>query len=159
MDDLVSRQKVLRCIKESRENIDWGQSEDGDAFLHYSAALYRTIASKDCLPSAQQWIPCSKWLPEEEGQYLVTLDFEWGKEIEMGDWFNGEWVNPNSHVTVAWMELPTPWKESEDEETHDIEKKYEAKVITRGNCMMCGKELTEGLFLCKECEAKAIQEK
>lgn len=39
------------------------------------------------------------------------------------------------------------------------DKKYEAKVITRGNCMMCGKELTEGLFFCKECEAKAIQGK
>ena len=35
--------------------------------------------------------------------------------------------------------------------------KYEAKVITRGNCMMCGKELTEGLFFCKECEAIVIQ--
>lgn len=71
------------------------------------------------LPSAQQWIPCSKRLPEKEGQYLVTLDFEWGKEIEMGDWFifedgHGEWVNPNSHVTVAWMELPEPYKESEE---------------------------------------------
>ena len=32
--------------------------------------------------------------------------------------------------------------------------KYEAKAITRGNCMMCGKELTEGLFFCKECEDK-----
>ena len=49
-DDVISRQAVLRCIKESRENIDWGQSKDGDAFLHYSAALYRTIASKECLP-------------------------------------------------------------------------------------------------------------
>ena len=32
--------------------------------------------------------------------------------------------------------------------------KYEAKAITRGNCMMCGQELTEGLFFCKECEDK-----
>lgn len=37
----------------------------------------------------------------------------------------------------------------------EADKKYEAKVITRGNCMMCGKELTEGLFLCKECGDKA----
>lgn len=37
------------------------------------------------------------------------------------------------------------------------DKEYEAKVITRGNCMMCGKELTEGLFFCKECEAKAAE--
>lgn len=35
------------------------------------------------------------------------------------------------------------------------DEKYEAKVITRGNCMICGKELTEGLFFCKECEEKA----
>lgn len=39
----------------------------------------------------------------------------------------------------------------------DILPKYEAKVITRGNCMMCGKELTEGLFFCKKCESKDIQ--
>ena len=56
MMDTVEREKVLRCIKESRENIDWGQSEDGDAFLHYSAALYRTIASHECLPSVQSEI-------------------------------------------------------------------------------------------------------
>lgn len=28
-------------------------------------------------------------------------------------------------------------------------------MITRGNCMLCGKELTEGLFFCKECEDKS----
>lgn len=38
------------------------------------------------------------------------------------------------------------------------DKEYEVKVITRGNCMMCGKELTEGLFLCKECGEKANKE-
>ena len=53
MSDLISRQTVLRCIKESRDNIDWGQSEDGDAFLHYTGALYRTVASEECLPSAE----------------------------------------------------------------------------------------------------------
>ena len=33
------------------------------------------------------------------------------------------------------------------------------KVINRGKCMMCGKELTEGLFFCKECEEKGRGEK
>jgi len=28
------------------------------------------------------------------------------------------------------------------------------KVINRGKCMLCGKELTEGIFFCKECEKK-----
>lgn len=41
----------------------------------------------------------------------------------------------------------------------EYEVEYEAEVITRGNCMMCGKELTEGLFFCKECEDKASSRK
>lgn len=34
--------------------------------------------------------------------------------------------------------------------------KYDIKMINRGNCMFCGKPLTEdeGLFFCKECEKK-----
>lgn len=32
--------------------------------------------------------------------------------------------------------------------------KYDIKVVTRGRCMICGKDLTEGLFFCKECEEK-----
>lgn len=36
-------------------------------------------------------------------------------------------------------------------------KEYEAKIVNRGKCMLCGKELTEGegIFFCKECEEKA----
>jgi len=47
-------------------------------------------------------------------------------------------------------------------ETHTIieaDKEYEVEVITRGKCMMCGKELTEGLFFCKECGDKANSRK
>ncbi len=33
-----------------------------------------------------------------------------------------------------------------------------AKAITRGNCVICGKELTDKLFFCNECEEKAIQQ-
>ena len=40
----------------------------------------------------------------------------------------------------------------------EADKKYEVEIITRGNCMMCGKELTEGLFFCKECEEKGESE-
>lgn len=40
----------------------------------------------------------------------------------------------------------------------EADKEYEDEIITRGNCMMCGKELDEGLFFCKECEARAESE-
>ena len=49
------------------------------------------------------------------------------------------------------------WLKWADKDERNLAMKYETKVITRGNCMICGKELTEGLFFCKECEAKAIQ--
>ena len=37
----------------------------------------------------------------------------------------------------------------------EADKVYEVEVVTRGKCMMCGKELTDGLFFCKECGDKA----
>lgn len=124
MDDLVSRQKVLRCIKESRENIDWGQSEDGDAFLHYSAALYRTIASKDCLPSEQQWILVSDRVPKKDGRYWAWCEifivpdhvddpcsYYGGREAS---YLDGHWYGDNIGEVVAWMPLPKPYKESEE---------------------------------------------
>ena len=36
----------------------------------------------------------------------------------------------------------------------EADKEYEVEVITRGNCMICGKELSDGIFFCKECEEK-----
>lgn len=41
-----------------------------------------------------------------------------------------------------------------EELTCEGDKEYEVEIVTRGNCMMCGKELDEGLFFCKECEEK-----
>lgn len=40
----------------------------------------------------------------------------------------------------------------------EADKEYEDEIITRGNCMMCGKELNKGLFFCRECKAKAESE-
>ncbi len=36
----------------------------------------------------------------------------------------------------------------------EADREYGVKAINRGNCMACGKELTEGVFFCKECEEK-----
>lgn len=41
----------------------------------------------------------------------------------------------------------------------DIIERTHHEVVTRGNCMMCGKELTDGLFICKECGDKINRRK
>lgn len=71
------------------------------------------------VPSAQQWIPCSKGLPEideETGESIlcnvtlkngnVTADF---RSVYNGD----NWYNYGSSV-VAWMPLPEPYKEEKE---------------------------------------------
>ena len=55
---------------------------------------------------AQQWIPCSERLPDQNGKYLVVgrqkainiLKFDGGR------WY-GKWG------VVAWMPLPSPYRE------------------------------------------------
>jgi hypothetical protein len=69
-------------------------------------------------------------------EYIKNSDAELGHDSE------------NDIVVEDILNMPT---------IIEADKGYEAKVITHGNCMMCGKELTEGLFFCKECEAKARQ--
>lgn len=86
-NDTISRQAVLRCIKESRDNIDWGQSEDGDAFLHYTGALYRTVASEECLPSADPEIIRCKDCKHREAENGFCEGRGWPMQLVPDDGF------------------------------------------------------------------------
>ena len=102
----------------------------------YQVDLCYDIACKDCsmsteeggcrvekwidtFPSADrpqgEWIPCSERHPKENGEYMITLDFEWGREIEIGLYADGEWLNDNRHANIAWRPLIEPWKGADDE--------------------------------------------
>ena len=136
-EDAVSRAKVLRCIKESRDGIDWGQSEDAEAFLHYSATLYRTIASHECLSSVtptQHWIPVNEDDPatfppvDDEGiSDFILLSFEnfhmpcigrYEQDDDGGGSFHdGDSPEPFEELNLivnAWMPLPKCYKEKPD---------------------------------------------
>ena len=103
MSDLIRREDAIKAIEDKVNGSD-------------NRLWLKEIISE--IPSAdrpQEWIPCSKMSPEENGEYLITLAFAWGREIEVGLWSDGEWLNDNSHVNIAWMPLPKPWKGAKDE--------------------------------------------
>lgn len=130
MDDLISREKTIEIIGEQCKR------------------NYHKICGKECecmeymalrdLPSAQQWIPCSERLPEEDGDYLVCYEegyredygfpkigiapFEvdcegfgiWQEEFDLQTLgsLGSEWVV----IPVdAWMSLPEPYRGENNE--------------------------------------------
>lgn len=70
------------------------------------------------------WIPCSERLPEEDGQYLITVKYKHvdGYDdiyAEHGEWADGRWdMFCFGHCgevenIIAWMPLPEPYKKGE----------------------------------------------
>lgn len=118
--DLIDRQAAIRAVNTA-------------LFPKINTAKDAEKALRE-LPSAQpepQWIPCSKRLPEQYGNYLVsyrTDDFE--SDIgtfdpdrinsDTGEWSacdaNGfYWVASKGLEVIAWMPLPEPYKERREE--------------------------------------------
>jgi len=68
-----------------------------------------------------RWIPCSERLPEEDGQYLITVKYvhvDGYDDIyaEHGEWMDGKWDMfcfghcGQVETILAWMPLPEPYK-------------------------------------------------
>lgn len=123
MDDTISRQQAIATAVSAA--IGW----HGLANPQYSIA-YSIGEAMRALPSAQQWVPCSERLPEEEKAYLVTFA---SGNVGMSSWhkdtfnrgFNRGFDAYLTGVTkdgeceyfgvVAWMKKPEPWKGGPDE--------------------------------------------
>ena len=91
--------------------------------LHFS--LQDCISNIQSQPTITQpepkWIPCSERLPEESGQYLITVKYkpvEGYEDVyaEHGEWDGEEWDNfcfghcGEVESIVAWMPLPEPYR-------------------------------------------------
>ena len=100
MDDLISRQDAINELSYCQTYLF--DTLDRDPKISLEDVKYAI----EQLPSAQQWIPCSERLPDQNGKYLVVgrqkainiLKFDGGR------WY-GKWG------VVAWMPLPEPYRE------------------------------------------------
>ncbi|MBQ2049728.1 MAG: DUF551 domain-containing protein [Spirochaetales bacterium] len=99
MDDLISRQAAIDALhtyfEDGFEQDRWWNS------MHVLKAIRG-------VPSAQQWIPVTERLPEENGDYLVT-----GRQgaVNKRRYDDGHWYG--NWAVVAWMPLPAPMKGGE----------------------------------------------
>lgn len=115
--DLISRQVAVELAMKYCPDDDGTVQCDGD--------IRGLLDELENLPSAQpeqRWIPCSERLPEENGQYLITVKYEHEEGYndiyaEHGDWSDGKWDMfcfghcGKVESIIAWMPLPEPYVE------------------------------------------------
>ena len=134
MSDLISRQDAIDVLdvlfQEHRYKIP-GKAETYSQYNEaWQDALDRAEGAIGNLPSAdrpQEWIPCSEKLPSENDDYLVTLENGVVKILGYSTTQRTTYPKGFYHIkdgfslrqiqnpVVAWMPLPTPYKEGTDE--------------------------------------------
>ena len=100
-----------------------------NAGLNIFTALEKAYEQGRC----PHWIPCDDRLPEEEGDYLVTVDPDYVpqgyRSTDVITWHNGKWIMADYFVldgenrkkpeykvidfampVIAWMPLPEAWR-------------------------------------------------
>lgn len=110
----MSREEVIKLLKMIKSTVYLGNRKFFDALE--SAISYLRQPE-------QRWIPISERLPEEDGQYLITVKYKHvdGYEdiyAEHGEWYDGKWEMSffghcgEAEGIVAWMPLPEPYQEA-----------------------------------------------
>lgn len=107
---------------------EWSIEEIIEALRQWDSAFYSESETKwlmskaaDALTAQSEWIPCSRELPKEDGQYLITVKYKHvdGYEdvySEHGEWVDGRWdMFCSAHCgevedIIAWCPLPEPYR-------------------------------------------------
>lgn len=103
MNDLISRQDAVKALVFAEETGDMKCEK-----------LREALEVLNSVPPAQQWIPVSERLPDEDASVLASIKNH-SFEVAVGE-IDGEvfWIVdgfiPLDDV-IAWMPLPEPYKE------------------------------------------------
>lgn len=61
------------------------------------------------------WTPTAERLPNKDGDYLTTKINDFGEKILGMTYFRNQWGWSTSYPIVAWIPLPEPYEEGEEE--------------------------------------------
>lgn len=108
--DLISRRDAIDAFASLIPYVI--DDVETEAYVHGLSDGYAVICN---LPSAQQWIPCSERLPDNDESVLISNSHGVTKA-----WWNGKFwtsIAIKKYKTVtAWMPLPEPYKKGEQDE-------------------------------------------
>lgn len=101
-------QELKETIIEMRDNDGTGTQQETCKFL----ANLMDVLEKQMIDG---WIPVSERLPEEDGEYLVSIEGNITHKIivDIAHWFECEKSNNGFYKVnevFAWMPLPQPYK-------------------------------------------------
>ena len=133
--DLIKRSDAIEAI----EMVDWyhqssrnkdmvnGANPDEHQAWYKADDIYKALEAVPSADRPQGWIPCSERLPNENGDYLVTLENGVVKILGYSTTQRTTYPKGFYHIkdgfswrqmqnpVVAWMPLPEPWKGADDE--------------------------------------------
>lgn len=97
--DLIDRQEAINAFCK------------GDCACKYCGVPCGGVMEVEKLPSAQQWIPCSERLPENDNPVIVTMNWLGEKIITSTACWDGCWRDEydDGYDVIAWMPLPAPY--------------------------------------------------
>ena len=104
MSDLISR------LSELRSQYNCFNANERDAYHTLSEAIEALKEQK-----TGKWIPCSEEIPKMTGYYIATCHDGVCYRTSVVKWSTG-WVLTGARSywkVIAWMPLPTPYKEDE----------------------------------------------
>lgn len=99
-------------------------TENGQEFIGYGTykpeVLSEYLKEYFMPPTQPGWIPCKTALPQEDGEYLVTIHWESGgyyTDLLIYKAYLKEWQNEDRifGTVIAWQPKPTPWEGEKDD--------------------------------------------